>query len=992
MKNFNKLLLVLALCLVAVFAISAVTYAGCITHTYKAATCTTPKTCTKCGATLGSALGHNYSGGKCTRCGKTQPGGGGTTPTPEPTPTPVHTHTYTAATCTKPKTCTSCGATLGSALGHNFQVTSTQAATCTAGGKTTSTCTRCGQTQSSTTPALGHDYVSTTTAATCTSPAKVTKRCSRCGDTQTTTTGSALGHNFVVTSKVDATCTAGGKTVTTCSRCGLQQSSTTPALGHNYGSYVVTTAATCTSKGVKTSTCSRCGDKKTESIPALGHDYKTTTTSATCTKAGLKVEKCSRCGDTKTTSIPALGHDYKTTTTSATCTKAGSKVEKCSRCGDTKTTSIPALGHNYKVSSETPATCEKSGSKVEKCTRCGDTKTTTIPALGHDYKTTETTATCTEPGRTVKKCTRCGKEVVITGEPLGHDYQEYSRVEPTCEKPGKIVRKCSRCGATQEESIPALGHKYSIVFDEDDHWYECDNCGHIYGKEPHDFDEDDVCRVCGYHKGAPIVEGSIVAKIGSKTLSNGSTTKITDAEVTVTLAGSPASSFIELMYTVDGGAEKSADPTGHNVYLKLAVDDVVTIRVYGILKDGTKTNTNTYKITRVDDGEEEETTGELIVEPWMKENDELNKLAVSLRSEPYDNPEDRGNKNIYALNEKVVYYVDYKNGSKDTNKKVTLTLELPLSYKVNQRDGASYNSSKGTFTWTFANGLKKDEAGTKVVVVTYTSLGNKSTKYKQITPMAKIALDGSVKDKSGVVNIIVKDFDVEIGDEHDPYMFGDRDTGNFRPDDSISRAEGALVLTRIFGINTSYDTNLYNYPDLDETYLSARRAIKAATAAGIISGYPDGTYRPNKKMTRGEFVSIIARQVEEEYGDGFEVKDEDSLIKIYKDKSRIYYLEDKEVYDAAWTAEYATLLCRLNMAPVSEKKTNLRLSEEITRAEVAQLCNLYLLRAPAKVTKSTTTKFPDLSRNHKLFADIVEATRPSHTYSITEDGKEKEEK
>ena len=31
-------------------------------HSYAAATCTAPQTCTKCGATTGSALGHDYSG------------------------------------------------------------------------------------------------------------------------------------------------------------------------------------------------------------------------------------------------------------------------------------------------------------------------------------------------------------------------------------------------------------------------------------------------------------------------------------------------------------------------------------------------------------------------------------------------------------------------------------------------------------------------------------------------------------------------------------------------------------------------------------------------------------------------------------------------------------------------------------------------------------------------------------------------------------------
>ena len=55
-------------------------------HNWKDATCTTPKTCTKCGNTEGSALGHNW----------------------------------TAATCDAPKTCSRCGATEGSALTHNY--------------------------------------------------------------------------------------------------------------------------------------------------------------------------------------------------------------------------------------------------------------------------------------------------------------------------------------------------------------------------------------------------------------------------------------------------------------------------------------------------------------------------------------------------------------------------------------------------------------------------------------------------------------------------------------------------------------------------------------------------------------------------------------------------------------------------------------------------------------------------------------------------------
>ena len=39
-------------------------------HSWVDATCTTPKTCSKCGATEGEALGHTTTSGKCERCGQ----------------------------------------------------------------------------------------------------------------------------------------------------------------------------------------------------------------------------------------------------------------------------------------------------------------------------------------------------------------------------------------------------------------------------------------------------------------------------------------------------------------------------------------------------------------------------------------------------------------------------------------------------------------------------------------------------------------------------------------------------------------------------------------------------------------------------------------------------------------------------------------------------------------------------------------------------------
>ncbi len=115
-------------------------------HSFSVATCTEAKKCS-CGATEGSALGHNWKD----------------------------------ATCTAPKTCSVCNLTEGKALNHNFSV-----ATCTEAKKCS-----CGATEGS---ALGHKWKD----ATCTSP----KTCSVCNLTE----GKVLNHNykdgFCITCKV----------------------------------------------------------------------------------------------------------------------------------------------------------------------------------------------------------------------------------------------------------------------------------------------------------------------------------------------------------------------------------------------------------------------------------------------------------------------------------------------------------------------------------------------------------------------------------------------------------------------------------------------------------------------------------------------------------------------------------------------------------------------------------------------------------------------
>ena len=93
-------------------------------HSWIAATCTEAMTCSVCGTTTGSSLGHSYKSvvtdseclkdgyttHTCTTCGYSYQDSYVTAPG----------HSWIAATCTEAMTCATCGATTGSALGHNY--------------------------------------------------------------------------------------------------------------------------------------------------------------------------------------------------------------------------------------------------------------------------------------------------------------------------------------------------------------------------------------------------------------------------------------------------------------------------------------------------------------------------------------------------------------------------------------------------------------------------------------------------------------------------------------------------------------------------------------------------------------------------------------------------------------------------------------------------------------------------------------------------------
>ena len=81
-----------------------------------------------------------------------------------------------------------------------------------------------------------------------------------------------------------------------------------------------------------------------------------------------------------------------------------------------------------------------------------------------------------------------------------------------------------------------------------------------------------------------------------------------------------------------------------------------------------------------------------------------------------------------------------------------------------------------------------------------------------------------------------------------------RRADRFDPDASITRAEFAAICARF---NTKPVENSSSFSDISGHW--AENEIERAAAFGWISGYPDGTFRPDARITRAEAMTMINR-------------------------------------------------------------------------------------------------------------------------------------
>lgn len=116
----------------------------------------------------------------------------------------------------------------------------------------------------------------------------------------------------------------------------------------------------------------------------------------------------------------------------------------------------------------------------------------------------------------------------------------------------------------------------------------------------------------------------------------------------------------------------------------------------------------------------------------------------------------------------------------------------------------------------------------------------------------------------------------------------DSSNGYFRPNEAITRAELAAMLAKFS--ETTGAANYFN--DVSAKYWAAN-AIAICAKLGWITGYPDGTFRPDKNVTRAELMAMINRAT------GRAPKSADAFLpgmKIWIDNTadKWYYLDVQE--------------------------------------------------------------------------------------------------
>jgi hypothetical protein len=198
----------------------------------------------------------------------------------------------------------------------------------------------------------------------------------------------------------------------------------------------------------------------------------------------------------------------------------------------------------------------------------------------------------------------------------------------------------------------------------------------------------------------------------------------------------------------------------------------------------------------------------------------------------------------------------------------------------------------------------------------------------------------------------------EFAQEHVAYIHGYPD-GTVRPDGNLSRAEVAVMLWRLLSDAEKSDPTAAAFNDVadDAWYV---QEVSYLADIGIILGYEDGTFKPDKKITRAEFTVILSRFFD------------------MNDTAPASGFEDAVGH---WAESYINNAVAKGWITGYPDGT-FRPDAQITRAQAATMINK-MLGLTLDAIPDDAPVFTDLSETHWAYIDLIIAT-----YEPTEDADE----
>ncbi|WP_339302581.1 S-layer homology domain-containing protein [Paenibacillus sp. FSL H8-0259] len=154
----------------------------------------------------------------------------------------------------------------------------------------------------------------------------------------------------------------------------------------------------------------------------------------------------------------------------------------------------------------------------------------------------------------------------------------------------------------------------------------------------------------------------------------------------------------------------------------------------------------------------------------------------------------------------------------------------------------------------------------------------------------------------------------------------------FNPNADITRAEFAAIIVRGLGLKPGEGTSAFADVAADSWYAAA---VETASEYGLITGFEDGTFRPEARITREQAMNIIAKAMKlTGLADQTGTVDTASVLAAFTDAGSI----------AAWAGDSLALAAKAGLI-TGRGDSKLEAKANVTRAEVAVLIQRLLQKS-----------------------------------------------